>query len=533
MAITLAGNGISEAQVRQNLASAGFAPSAPETTAPKAPAPTAPSPTGGAVMADGTVSMTGNVATAQPRGADFAVPQSSVARSTALASGRTVQDLLNRRAELEQAAISANAPSQAETDLTEQLNQTRQLSRKAQLALSRETERLQTTPGLTQVISQNFASDTARRYARTLSDLGVAQSGLADALSAEVSKRTSAVSAAEGLLKADRDTVSLIQDLQKMTNPTLIGSPQVNQVTGDVTVFRQDPQTGAITSESVGNVGPSKSFISTNFSTETDAQGNKVNVLYGVNADGTVSTIKLGVSGTAGAAGSDEQLYSGLTPATATAVRSQVSAFKSEPTITNFSTIQEGRNFANSLDTKTKNPADDQALIYSLAKALDPGSVVREGEYATAQKYAQSWIKSYGKGVEQALLGTGFLSETARDNIKKTIEQRYQSSKKSYENLYSQYESGINSLTGRSDGSSFIRDYRIPEDEVAKVTETEFTTKSGKTFKIKSEAVAPAAPVAPTATSTPQATRQAPQPTNPLAGLGQGYGGFNLTGLFR
>jgi len=159
----------------------------------------------------------------------------------------------------------------------------------------------------------------------------------------------------------------------------------------------------------------------------------------------------------------DEQLYSGLSAATATAVRSKVSKFSTEPIIQNYATIQEGRNFASVISDTTTNPADDQALIYSLAKALDPGSVVREGEYATAQKYSQSWIQAYGKSVTQALLGTGFLSQEARQNIKKTIEQKYLSSKRSYDNLYNQYEASINSLTGRNDGNEFLMEYTTPE----------------------------------------------------------------------
>jgi hypothetical protein len=161
--------------------------------------------------------------------------------------------------------------------------------------------------------------------------------------------------------------------------------------------------------------------------------------------------------------GDNPQLYSGLTAKTATAVRSQVGNFKSEPSVQNFVTIQEGRNFANSMSNDTKNPADDQGLIYALAKALDPGSVVREGEYATAQKYSQSWIKAYGKGVEQALAGTGFLSKTARENIKKTIETKFNASKKTYDTVYNEYANGINSLTGRADGTKFLRDYRVAD----------------------------------------------------------------------
>ena len=159
--------------------------------------------------------------------------------------------------------------------------------------------------------------------------------------------------------------------------------------------------------------------------------------------------------------GGDAPLYNGLSPQTATAVRGIVSGFKSEPQLTNFATIQDGYNFASAIDTKTNNPADDQALVYALAKALDPGSVVREGEYKTALNYSQSWVKAYGKGVEQALLGTGFLSETARENIKKVIETKYKSSKVSYDNIYKQYTGQINNLTGRDDGTKFLRDYAI------------------------------------------------------------------------
>lgn len=117
--------------------------------------------------------------------------------------------------------------------------------------------------------------------------------------------------------------------------------------------------------------------------------------------------------------------------------------FKAEPAVQNFQTIAEGYNFVSSLQSGTANPVDDQALIYALAKALDPGSVVREGEYATAQRYAQSWAQAYGKGVEQAVAGTGFLSETARNNIKSTITSRYKAAEKTYNNLYGEYRSQV------------------------------------------------------------------------------------------
>lgn len=159
------------------------------------------------------------------------------------------------------------------------------------------------------------------------------------------------------------------------------------------------------------------------------------------------------------AGGSESGLYFGLPSSTATAIRSQVTGFKSEPAVTNFSTIQEGYNFVNNLSNTTTNPSDDQGLIYALAKALDPGSVVREGEYATAQKYSQSLIASYGAGVTQAINGTGFLSEQARKNIKATIKAKFDAAKTSYNQVRGSYVRGINDLTGRDDGAKFIHEY--------------------------------------------------------------------------
>jgi hypothetical protein len=185
--------------------------------------------------------------------------------------------------------------------------------------------------------------------------------------------------------------------------------------------------------------------------------------------DGDISKLKTiyGGSSDGGQPGDNPQLYAGLSAKTATAVRAQVAAFKSEPAVQNFAVIQEGRNFAGSLSDTTKNPTDDQGLIYALAKAMDPGSVVREGEYATAQKYAQSLVDSYGKGVTQAINGTGFLTEKARRQIKDTIEARYKASLGSYTHLENQYQTGINNLTGRSDGAKFVRDYQTGGQEAA------------------------------------------------------------------
>jgi hypothetical protein len=240
----------------------------------------------------------------------------------------------------------------------------------------------------------------------------------------------------------------------------IIGTPQ--RIGDHFVQAYQNPLTGKVSYDTIQlpfDLPPSY----TNFQKIGSAATGESLIAIPDNWDGDMSKVKTVASTHAPSGDGSEQLYSGLSSATATAVRARVSKFASDNTIQNFSQVQDGYNFANSLAINTKNPADDQGLIYALAKVLDPGSVVREGEYATAQKYSQSWINAYGKGISQALLGTGFLSETARENIKKTIAQKYDAQKRSYDQTVKSYTEGISTLTGRGDGAKFLTDYVTPE----------------------------------------------------------------------
>lgn len=133
--------------------------------------------------------------------------------------------------------------------------------------------------------------------------------------------------------------------------------------------------------------------------------------------------------------------------------------FDSEPQVKSFQVVAEAKSTLDSIPNDTKNPSDDQALIYAFAKVMDPNSVVREGEYNTVQKYSQSWANQLGKSISQAAAGTGFLSEEARKNIKATIDRKYQTAKRSYDSVYNSYGDKINKVSGGRDGTDFITDY--------------------------------------------------------------------------
>ena len=158
-----------------------------------------------------------------------------------------------------------------------------------------------------------------------------------------------------------------------------------------------------------------------------------------------------------------------LPPRVSQQVQSQAKAFDTNQVVKNTQTIAEAAQFVQSLDPNTKNPAEDQALIYAFAKAMDPNSVVREGEYATVQKYAQSWLQSFGFNAARVLTNTEFLTPQARANMKSTILKRFRAAQGQYNAVRDSYAGKINKLTGGTDGADYLTGYdtAFPQDPSA------------------------------------------------------------------
>lgn len=150
-----------------------------------------------------------------------------------------------------------------------------------------------------------------------------------------------------------------------------------------------------------------------------------------------------------------------LTPQQSSALNSISGAFDNEQVVKTFNKIQEANLFVKSLDPNSQNPADDQALIYQFAKAMDPDSAVREGEYATVQKYAQSWAETFGFNVARVAAGIEFLTPQSRENIKATIDKNFQARKKAYDNVYSEYGRRINERLNINDGTKYLTQYSL------------------------------------------------------------------------
>lgn len=142
------------------------------------------------------------------------------------------------------------------------------------------------------------------------------------------------------------------------------------------------------------------------------------------------------------------------------AVTTKANQFDGEQLVKNFQVVQEGYNYMTSLDPENLTSTDNQSIIYAFAKIMDPNSVVRESEYDTVQKYAQSLASTYGFNAERILSNTEFLSKEAVQNMINTVQDRYDSSARSYDNLRSEYARTINNLAGGIDiADSILQNY--------------------------------------------------------------------------
>lgn len=92
-----------------------------------------------------------------------------------------------------------------------------------------------------------------------------------------------------------------------------------------------------------------------------------------------------------------------------------------------------------------------QGIISDYAKALDPDSVVREGEYATVAKYSSSWGEKTLSEINQFLSGNGTLSDAAAQKVIDAIKSRGKNYVEQEKNIRNQYIEKINRATGYKD----------------------------------------------------------------------------------
>lgn len=143
------------------------------------------------------------------------------------------------------------------------------------------------------------------------------------------------------------------------------------------------------------------------------------------------------------------------------AVVQKAGSFDTEQGVKSFQILQNTLNKVSNIPDNTTNPADDQALVYAFAKAMDPASAVKEGEYETVQQNAQSSLERFGVTAKRFYSNTPFLSEEARKNIKASIKKSYDAEESAYNQIRKEYTRNINNLAGTNVGEDILQNYAL------------------------------------------------------------------------
>ena len=219
-----------------------------------------------------------------------------------------------------------------------------------------------------------------------------------------------------------------IKELTQKEIPNVVSS-QFNDA-GDLTIITQDPSTGGFSTQIMRGVGKAASKYESTTSVTND---NGDITFIGIDKNG--NPVKLGTI--EGASKKD----TGLTPSQInTTVTSIAGAFDNEQIVKNYNTANEGYQAIKSIGVNTESPADDIAFIYAFAKIMDPNSVVREGEYNTIQRYAQTWADNFGFTAKRIFSNTNFLSSDAKQKMLNALEPKIKSIGSQYDNLREEYQ---------------------------------------------------------------------------------------------
>jgi hypothetical protein len=122
--------------------------------------------------------------------------------------------------------------------------------------------------------------------------------------------------------------------------------------------------------------------------------------------------------------------------------------------------------------SKDPSPAGDIALIFNFMKMLDPGSTVREGEFATAQN-AGSIPDNIMAMYNKAIKGEGRLAENIRTDFVKRSESLYKRQLSSHQNLEKQYRA-LSQRVG-ADPNAVVLDFSLQDMPAPPVVQPEET----------------------------------------------------------
>lgn len=127
--------------------------------------------------------------------------------------------------------------------------------------------------------------------------------------------------------------------------------------------------------------------------------------------------------------------------------------------IKNYSTIQNKSGSMERILQSGVGGPGDLALVFEFMKALDPTSVVRESEYATASKSGNLFLGVFAKFNGYLKEEGGFLPPNVQKAFVSIMKTKLGVAQKQYDNYHNEQARKINHITGATDGDQYLTGY--------------------------------------------------------------------------
>ncbi len=158
--------------------------------------------------------------------------------------------------------------------------------------------------------------------------------------------------------------------------------------------------------------------------------------------------------------GDSSSPYFGLSPKLYQAGSQIADDFRNEQIVKDYNKTLNSYQSVQGIINSGVGGAGDLAVVYDFMKALDPSSVVRESEYASAAQSGNIFTGALAKFNGYFKEKGGFLPDNLKQAFLSVIGTKFDVSSKQYQNLSSEYARRIDQATGKSGvGSQFLTDY--------------------------------------------------------------------------
>lgn len=139
--------------------------------------------------------------------------------------------------------------------------------------------------------------------------------------------------------------------------------------------------------------------------------------------------------------------------------------FSTEPIVKEFNTISGAAASVDRVLKGTWSGPADMALVYEFMKVLDPNSVVRESEYASASRSGNifsGWAAQFNGMLSPQ---GGFLSPQVRSGFGELVKSKLAVKRAQYDHLAGQYSTQIDRITGEpGTGKDYLINYAAGSD---------------------------------------------------------------------